>query len=169
MKNFGICLLLLGLILLFSACAAPRSLPEGPTPIPTLVPATEVVGSVLPVGRPTFIVQSYPAQLPSASDGLQIYQQHSASCHGEDGYGTVPGARNFGDLDYMRGETTASFYAATTEGRGTMPGFQDRISSDARWDVVFYVWRFSTDAETIELGRQIYEAICVACHGADGT
>ncbi|MBE0410599.1 MAG: c-type cytochrome [Anaerolineales bacterium] len=169
MKIFGISLLLLGLILLISACVAPRSLPEGPTPIPTLIPATDVSDSVLSVSRPTFIVQSYPAQLPSASDGLQIYQQQCASCHGEDGYGTVPGARNFGDLDYMRGETTASFYAAITEGRGTMPGFQDRISSDARWDVVFYVWRFSTDAETIELGRQIYETNCVACHGADGT
>ena len=74
-------------------------------------------------------------------------------CHGEDGNGVVPGARNFGDLDYMRGETPASFYTAVTEGRGEMQGFLDTLTSDELWDVVFYVWRFSTDAEKLALDR----------------
>ncbi len=69
----------------------------------------------------------------------------------------------------MRGETPASFYAAVTEGRGDMPAFRDRLSSDERWDVVFYVWRFSTNAETLALGEHIYTDNCVACHGTDGT
>jgi mono/diheme cytochrome c family protein len=81
----------------------------------------------------------------------------------------VPGARNFNDLDYMRGETPASFYAAVTEGRGEMPSFRDELSSDELWDVVFYVWRFSTNPETLALGHQIYETNCAACHGEDGT
>jgi mono/diheme cytochrome c family protein len=162
-------LLLLGVTLLLSACTAPRSLPAGPTPIPTLIPATEVSDSLVAQGRPTFTVLSYPARLPSASLGQQLYQEQCASCHGEDGYGVVPGARNFGDLDYMRGETPASFYAAITEGRGTMPSFQARLTSDERWDVVFYVWRFSTNSEMLALGGSIYETNCAACHGADGT
>lgn len=162
-------LLFMGVFLLLSACIAPRTLPAGPTPIPTLIPATEVSSSLVALGRPTFTVQSYPAQLPSASNGQQLYQQHCASCHGEDGYGVVPGARNFGDLDYMRGETPASFYAAVSEGRGTMPAFQGRITSDERWDVVFYVWRFSTNTETLTLGSRLYETNCVACHGIEGT
>jgi mono/diheme cytochrome c family protein len=72
-------------------------------------------------------------------------------------------------LDYMRGNTPASFYAALTEGRGEMPAFRDTLTSDERWDVVFYVWRFSTNAEVLALGQGLYETYCTACHGADGT
>ena len=32
---------ILGLTIVLSACAAPGGLPDGPTPIPTLIPATE--------------------------------------------------------------------------------------------------------------------------------
>ncbi|OGO27603.1 MAG: hypothetical protein A2Z16_11710 [Chloroflexi bacterium RBG_16_54_18] len=156
------------LILLLAACAPPRSLPTGPTPIPTLIPATEPASPLGAATAPAFTIQSYPARLPSAMLGQAIYQTHCADCHGVDGNGVVPGARNFGDLDYMRGETPASFYAAVTEGRGDMPSFRDRLTSDERWDVVFYVWRFSTNAETLALGLQIYESNCAACHGQDG-
>lgn len=169
MRNNGNRLLVIGVFLLLGACAAPRSLPAGPTPIPTLIPATEVGSSLVASGRPTFTIQSYPARLPSAALGQQLYREQCASCHGEDGYGIVPGARNFGDLDYMRGETPASFYAAVTEGRGQMPSFQSILTSDERWDVVFYVWRFSSNAETLALGQHLYETNCAACHGVEGT
>jgi mono/diheme cytochrome c family protein len=81
----------------------------------------------------------------------------------------VAGARNFSDLDYMRGETPAFFYTAITEGRGEMPSFREGLTSDERWDIVFYVWRFSTSAETLTLGESIYGASCAACHGVGGT
>lgn len=157
------------LILILTACTAPQSLPSGPTPIPTLIPATEPSSPLTETALPSFPIQSYPARLPSAESGLPLYQTHCASCHGEDGNGVVPGARNFGDLDYMRGETPASFYTTVTEGRGEMHGFLDTLTSDERWDVVFYVWRFSTDAERLALGQHIYEDNCVACHGPEGT
>src|SRR3990170_2004080 len=161
-------LLLLGLALVLGACAGPRSLPSGPTPIPTLMSATEPAGPLGAAPPATFAVLSYPARLPSAALGRPLYQAHCASCHGNDGNGVVPGARNFGDLDYMRGETPAFFYAAITEGRGEMPSFRDQLSSDERWDVVFYVWRFSTRSETLALGGSLFQSNCVACHGADG-
>lgn len=50
-----------------------------------------------------------------------------------------------------------------------MPAFQGRLTSDEIWDVVFYIWRFSTDAETLALGEHLYEANCAACHGAEGS
>jgi mono/diheme cytochrome c family protein len=99
---------------------------------------------------------------------MPIYQTHCAECHGEDGTGVVPGARNFNDLDYMRGGTPADFYAAVTEGRGEMKAFKDALTSDERWDVIFYTWRFSTDAETLATGKALYGINCAACHGADG-
>lgn len=159
---------LLSTLLLLAACAPPHSLPNGPTAIPTLIPAT--LPAVLPgsVEEASFTIQSYPARLPSAALGESLYQQECSSCHGEDGSGVVAGARNFNDLDYMRGEMPASFYAAITEGRGEMPSFQDRLTSDERWDVVFYIWRFSTTPEALALGQQVYTTSCAACHGTDG-
>ena len=157
------------IILFLVACAPPQSLPSGPTPIPTLIPATDPSSPLIATDIPTFTIQSYPARLPAAELGQPLYQTHCASCHGGDGNGVVPGARNFGDLDYMRGETPASFYTTVTEGRGEMQGFRDTLTSDELWNVVFYVWRFSTDAETLALGQHLYEDNCVACHGLDGT
>ena len=163
-------ILLFSFIILFLvACAPPQSLPSGPTPIPTLFPVTEVSSPLIATDVPTFTILSYPARLPSAELGQPLYQDQCASCHGEDGNGVVPGARNFGDLDYMRGETPASFYSTITEGRGEMPAFRDTISSDEIWDAAFYVWRFSTNAETLALGQHLYENNCEACHGLDGT
>lgn len=161
--------LLFGVIVVAGGCAAPSNLPAGPTPIPTLIPATIPSGALSATPAPAFAIQSYPARSPSAALGRPLYQANCAKCHGEDGNGVVPGARNFGDLDYMRGETPASFYAAITEGRGEMPAFRNTLTSDERWDVVFYVWRFSTSADTLAIGQRLYETNCVACHGAEGT
>jgi mono/diheme cytochrome c family protein len=162
-------LIVLGLIMLLGACARPQNLPVGPTPIPTLIPATEPAGLPGATETPSFTILSYPARLPSAALGQPIYEGNCAQCHGPDGQGVVPGARNFADLDYVRGESPAFFYTAVTEGRGEMPAFQDRLTSDQRWDVVFYVWRFSTSTEALALGQSLYDTNCAACHGADGT
>ncbi len=158
----------LGLMMVLGACAPQPNLPPGLTPIPTLIPVAEPGGPPGATEQPAFAIQSYPVRLPSAAAGEGLYAERCASCHGVEGNGVVPGARNFGDLDYMRGETPALFYAIVTDGRGEMPPFSDVLSSDERWDTVFYVWRFSTSAETIALGQQIYERDCAACHGSDG-
>lgn len=163
-------LLALGLsAVILEACAAPTGLPAGPTPIPTLVPVREALAPIQPTSSPVYTIVSYPARLPSASRGQTIYVANCARCHGEDGSGAMPAARNFRDLDYMRGETPAYFYTAVTEGRGEMPAFKDTLSSDERWDVVFYVWRLSTSTQTLATGEQVFKKNCAACHGEDGS
>lgn len=157
-----------GLGLILTACTAPRLLPEGPTPIPTLIPATQPASPVGEVTSTAYVVLSYPARPPSVNQGQSLYQTNCSRCHGEDGRGVVAGARNFNDLDYMRGENLATFYIAVTEGQGDMPSFGDQLSSDERWDIVAYVWRFSTDAQVMSLGQTQYISNCAACHGLEG-
>lgn len=155
---------------LLAACAPPRTgLPSGPTPIPTLAPATEVAMPLSATPTQSVARLSYPAQPPSAARGQLIYNQNCAQCHGPDGNGVVPAARNFRDLDYVRGESPAAFYAAINEGRGEMPSFKDQLTSDEIWDAVFYIWRLSTNAATIAEGEQIFHENCAACHGEDGS
>ena len=134
-------LLLLGLQLFFGACAALRSLPAGPTPIPTLIPATEPASSLGATPAPSFAILSYPARLPSAALGQPLYQTHCARCHGADGKGVVPGARNFNDLDYMRGESPVYFYATVAQGRGQMPAFREQLSETDIKKLAVYVYK----------------------------
>lgn len=164
-RKIGLVIIMLGI----AACAPPSRFPEPPTPIPTLAPVTEIPSAIDPTQPPTFAILSYPARPPSASAGEEIFTTHCAQCHGEDGTGLVPGSRNFLDLDYIRGETPADFYSAVTEGRGEMPAYNDIISSDERWDVVFFVWRLSTTSDFIESGREVYEQSCLTCHGEGGS
>ena len=156
------------LVIFLAACAPPHGLPAGPTPIPTLIPVTQLPSLPGTTAEPAFAILSFPGGFPSAEFGQPLYQTHCAECHGEDGNGVIPEARNFGDVDYMRGETPALLYAAITEGRGEMPGFKDTLTSDERWDVVYYVWGFSTTSENIAMGQTIYATNCSACHGDDG-
>lgn len=152
-----------------AACAPPQPLPSGPTPIPTLIPATIPPNNIEPTEIAVHVVESYPAGLPSASRGQDLYREHCASCHGVDGNGVVPNARNFSDVDYMRGETPAEFYTIITEGRGAdMPAFGEELTSDERWAIVYYIWRFSTTSDTLHQGQEIYQSNCVSCHGEDG-
>lgn len=168
MKYLKILLFPLFTSLIMIACAGPSNLPVGPTPIPTLIPVVEPIN--LPGSEPTqsFTILSYPARPPSSELGQPIYEEYCASCHGINGEGVVPGARNFNDLDYMRGETPSSFYSIIAEGRGEMPPFSEKLTSDELWDALFYLWRFSTNTETLSIGKEIYESNCAACHGVDG-
>lgn len=169
MIRFAMLLGMITLIITLTACAPPQPLPAGPTPISTLIPATMPPTNIEPAEVSLQVVESYPAGLPSALKGQDLYGKHCASCHGIDGKGLVPNARNFGDVDYMRGETPADFYAIITEGRGAdMPTFGEELTSDERWAVVYFVWRFSTTDELLLGGSEIYIGSCASCHGEDG-
>jgi mono/diheme cytochrome c family protein len=157
------------------ACASPRAEAFNPTPIPTLAPVTVVPESVEAQSTPELVVESFPAGLPSAANGQVLYNEHCAGCHGVDGNGQVPNARDFGDVDYMRGESPLSLYLAITEGVSDieqsgdqMPAFGDQLSSDERWDLAYYVGRFATSDERLAIGKQVYTSFCQECHGEDG-
>ncbi|MDX1613870.1 MAG: c-type cytochrome [Candidatus Promineifilaceae bacterium] len=162
-------------VMALSACTPPELQAFNPTPIPTLIPATMVPSQIEPTATPPRVIESYPAGIPSAAAGQELYTEHCTECHGPEGEGRVPNARDFGDVDYMRGETPLDFYVAITEGVSSieeveyeMPAFGQELSSDERWDLVYYVWRLSTMEERLEAGREIYSAFCEECHGPEG-
>jgi len=161
--------------ILLSACASPQVEAFSPTAIPTLAPATMAPRGLEPEATAELVLESFPAGLPSAANGQELYAQHCVECHGVDGNGQVPNARNFGDVDYMRGETPLDFYLAITEGvvhieesENDMPAFGDHLTSDERWDLAYYVWRFATTAEQLAVGNELYTSFCEECHGQDG-
>jgi mono/diheme cytochrome c family protein len=50
-----------------------------------------------------------------------------------------------------------------------MPAYRDLLSSDERWDVVFYTWRLSVSPVELGEGKKIYDQSCASCHGEDGS
>ncbi|RME43110.1 MAG: hypothetical protein D6791_16260, partial [Chloroflexi bacterium] len=162
-------LIITSLVLLtaLTACGNPQPLPVAPTSIPTLIPATLPPEPTATL-RPAALGVTFPSRSPSAQAAEALYQQNCANCHGVDGKGLVPDARNFSDADYMRGQSPLRFYQIISDGRNEMPAWADKLSVDERWDLAFYLWNFATPPEVLEQGKAIFEQNCVTCHGPDG-
>jgi len=157
--------ILLLIAMALGACTSPQPVAQNLTPIPTLIPAT-----MPPTPQPTETPPGLdlPSREPSAANAQAVYEENCASCHGSDGQGKVPGARNFNDIDYIRGALPATFFVAVTNGRKNMPAWGDKFSVDDRWDLVFYVRQFALTQDVLAQGSEIFSTNCVACHGADG-
>jgi copper transport protein len=124
----GTVCLALGAFLLGSALAAGARLSAVP---PAVLPA---VNPVAPTGA-------------SVGRGELIYRQSCLSCHGVTGRGDGPAGAGQrpppADLrrHMVAGHTDGELYAWVSDGiPGTaMPGFGDRLSAEARWDVINYI------------------------------
>ena len=160
----SLCVIVLGLAL--AACNTPAPLPEAPTPIPTLIPATMPAPGAQNTPQPGVVL---PKTAPAAAEGEATYAEKCAGCHGPDGSGVVEGSRDFTDVDYLRAAAPVDFFAVVTNGSGNMPAFKDELSDDERWNATYFLWSFAVPASQLSQGQTVYEtAGCVACHGADG-
>jgi cytochrome c oxidase cbb3-type subunit III len=150
-----------------ASCNTPQPLPVAPTAIPTLAPAT-----LPPPGAPTAVpgaaAISFPTAPPDANAADATYQGKCAGCHGADGKGAVQGARDFTDVDYMRAAAPVGFYSSITNGKEQMPAFKDGLTDSDRWNTTYYLWHFAVPKAELDKGQQVFQANCVACHGADG-
>lgn len=121
--------------------------------------------------------QELPPQMPSAVRGQSIYEARCASCHGPQGAGDgemtaqlpneVP---SFQDPERLREITPAEYFDIITNGNmeNFMPPWGQELSAQQRWDVLFYVWSFTTTREDLETGEEIYTQECAECHGEAG-
>lgn len=147
---FGIDAVLLALLALAYAAVFPRHRP--------LAAALGVAGLALGVvaawaARDFVTIDAYPTTylrpaVPyhalSIANGLGLYRQHCAACHGPAGHGDGPAAAG---LPARPADLTAGHTADHTAGdlfwwlthgipRSGMPGFGDRLSEEERWDLV---------------------------------
>jgi copper resistance protein D len=108
----------------------------------------------------TYVRPSVPYNALSIAQGLQLYGDHCAVCHGAEGYGDGPAAPG---LRPRPADLTAQHTAAHTAGdifwwlthgmKGrAMPGFQDRLSEEERWDLINVVRILSAAEQARALG-----------------
>jgi mono/diheme cytochrome c family protein len=118
---------------------------------------------------------------PDATRGLELYAQRCAGCHGPEGGGDgelAAGLPNtptpFNAADYRNTAVPLELFAAITDGRLAqgMPPFgpasSNPIDEGGRWDLVAAIYSLATPPEAVATGQSVYEANCLACHGASG-
>jgi len=123
-----------------------------------------------------------PDNLPDTNNGLPLFADRCANCHGPEGRGDGELAgqlpkppRDYTDEAFRRTAVPSSIFQTITDGRpeGAMPPFgpasSNPIATDGRWDLVAAIFSLGTPPETIENGRVLYEENCLSCHGDDGT
>lgn len=171
MKISGVRPLLFFPLLAFILSACSFSLAEDITPPPGAVQAPLQNTQPAKLNGPL-----YPLVPPSPQDGLPIYSEKCAPCHGESGMGNGPRAEQLpnpvaalGALDVARQATPSGWYTMVTLGNieRFMPPFAS-LSDRQRWDVVAYALSLSAQPTLVEQGAGLYQANCTSCHGEKG-
>jgi putative copper resistance protein D len=111
----------------------------------------------------TYMRSIVPYNALSIAHGLQLYGDHCAVCHGDEGYGDGPAAAGLrprpADLTakHTADHTAGDLFWWLTHGKpGTaMAGFQDRLSEEERWDLINVVRILSASEQARPLGPDI--------------
>ena len=118
----------------------------------------------------TYLRPTVPYHALSVANGLTLYAEHCAVCHGTEGYGDGPAAAGLrprpSDLTakHTADHTAGDLFWWLTHGKeGTaMPGFQDRLSEEERWDLINVVRVLSASEQARPLGPVIAADLRVA-------
>ncbi len=122
-----------------------------------------------------------PPAKPDAENGLPLFADRCANCHGPAGQGdgeltaNLPKPpRNFTDPAYLRAALPATMFQTINEGRldAGMPPFgpasSNPIAPADQWDLVAAVYSLGTAPEALARGTAVYEENCLSCHGQMG-
>jgi high-affinity iron transporter len=141
-------------------------------------PVAAVAGEVRALGEAIAAATGVAADIrppapPSAARGAALFTAHCSSCHGAGGAGDGPEAArvarrpaDFTDVEFMRGETPLDFFHVISLGRrgAAMPGWEDVLSVQERWDLVAYLWSLAADPTTAGTAGRTFAARCAGCH-----
>ena len=100
-----------------------------------------------------------------------LFLQTCAQCHASDARGSK-GFPNLADGDWLWGGSPEKIEESILNGRmGVMPPQGQELGTDGVKDVAHYVMSLSglpNDSIRTARGKEKFQQVCVACHGADG-
>jgi cytochrome c oxidase cbb3-type subunit III len=121
----------------------------------------------------TLDLEQLAADRDAVAIGHRLYLDNCAACHGREGLGNhTVGAPDLTDADWLWGGDAETILTSILDGRnGVMPPLEGALGHNGVNDVAVYVVsRTGTRAppEWIAAGKTRFDALCSACHGADG-
>ncbi len=128
--------------------------------------------------EPEALTGVFPQTAPNPENGKAIYEEKCLACHGDEGLGNGPDSTSLpnavariGAADVAALSSPAEWYTITYNGNidRFMPPFSGSLSEQDVWDVLSYVYTFSSPAERVAAGEQLFADTCTECHGADGS
>jgi len=103
--------------------------------------------------------------------GKRLFMTYCTNCHGSDA-GGGPGFPNLRDNDWLYGGDPETIKASILNGRnGAMPAWGAVLGQEGVFNVAEYVLSLSgrqVNADAAAAGKEKFQQICAACHGADG-
>jgi putative copper export protein/mono/diheme cytochrome c family protein/peroxiredoxin len=124
-----------------------------------------VVGRALAIDAypTTYVRPTVPYQALSIAHGLRLYQEHCVVCHGLAGYGDGPAAATLRPrpanltAQHTGHHTVGDLFWWLTYGlKGSaMPGFQDQLTEEERWDLINFVRTLAAVEQARPLGPRL--------------
>ncbi|HCU53649.1 MAG TPA: cytochrome-c oxidase, cbb3-type subunit III [Gammaproteobacteria bacterium] len=103
--------------------------------------------------------------------GKRLFMTYCTGCHGSDACGG-PGYPNLRDSDWLYGGEPEQIKASIMNGRsGAMPAWGAMLGQEGVFNVSEYVISLSgrkASADAAAAGKEKFQQVCAACHGADG-
>lgn len=112
------------------------------------------------------------ADADAIKTGERLFVNYCTTCHGSDARG-APGFPNLRDRDWLWGGEPETIKNSIMQGRsGAMPPWGAVLGREGVFNVAEYVFSLSgkrvINENAAALGKEKFEQLCVACHGADG-
>jgi cytochrome c oxidase cbb3-type subunit 3 len=118
-------------------------------------------------------IEQLAAHKEAVGIGHRLYLDNCAVCHGAEARGVhAVGAPDLTDADWLYGGDAETILASILDGRnGVMPPLGGTLGHNGTNEVAAYVVSVSgtqVPPDWAAAGKVRFDALCVACHGADG-
>ena len=118
-------------------------------------------------------IEQLAAHKEAVGIGHRLYLDNCSACHGPKALGNrIVGAPDLTDADWLYGGDSETILTSILDGRtGVMPPLGGTLGHNGTNEVAAYVVSVNgtqVPPDWAAAGKVRFEALCVACHGADG-